>query len=65
MSVMDKYAILLDLQEILVHSGYPRDKIPVRQGKKEVDNQRILIVMKLVLYLRVSAQEQPKEVADW
>lgn len=38
MSVMDKYAILLDLQEILVHSGYPRDKIPVRQGKKEVDN---------------------------
>jgi len=36
---MDKYAILLDLQDILVRSGYPRDKIlPERQCKKEVDN---------------------------
>ncbi|TKJ47818.1 hypothetical protein CEE34_01535 [Candidatus Aerophobetes bacterium Ae_b3a] len=36
---MDKYAILLDVQDILVHSGYPRDKIlPERQRKKEVDN---------------------------
>lgn len=36
---MDKYAILLDLQDILVRSGYPRDKIlPERQRKKEVDN---------------------------
>ena len=38
--VMDKHAILLDLQENLVRSGYPRDKIPVRQCKKEVDNQK-------------------------
>ncbi len=35
---MDKYTILLDLQDNLVRSGYPRDKIPVRQRKKGVDN---------------------------
>jgi len=36
---MDKYAILLDVQDILVRSGYPTDKIPAEgQRKKEVDN---------------------------
>lgn len=32
---MDKYAILLDLQDILVRSGYPRDKILLERQRKE------------------------------
>ncbi len=36
---MDRYTILLDVQDILVRSGYPTDKIPAEgQRKKEVDN---------------------------
>jgi len=36
---MDKYAILPDIQDIFVRSGYPRDKIlPEGQRKKEVDD---------------------------
>ena len=35
MLIMGKYAISLDLQEILVRPGYPRDETPVRQRKKK------------------------------
>ena len=31
---MDKYAILLDVQDILVRSGYPTDKIPAEGNAK-------------------------------
>lgn len=36
--VMDKFAILLDVQESLVRSGVPRDTIPVRERKREPDD---------------------------
>lgn len=36
--VMDKYGVLLDIQDNLIKSGYPREKIPVKQITKDSKN---------------------------